>query len=188
MAEIDASPAPPASGWRRAAPWVAAVVLAVVCALVAAALPHVHGVSARARAAQGTGAQVALPVNYQKAVLAAGTEAVNLLTYSRKNFAADWNRALAGATGGLRSDHAKQRAQTLSTMTKNKVDWRADLQQKAFESADEKGNVLVLITINGYLVSDSGQRSSVAPQRLELTMVEQGGKWLASDLSAVGIQ
>ena len=173
----------------RARPWVAAVVLAVVCALIAAVLPHVHGVSARARdAADRSAGQLALPTNYQKAVIAAGTEAVNLLTYSRKSFAADWNRSLAGTTGALRSDHVKQRAQILNNMTTNKVDWRADLQQKAFESADEKGNVLVLITINGYVVNDQGQRSAAAPQRLELTMVQSGGKWLATNLASVGIQ
>jgi hypothetical protein len=189
MADTDAPPAPASGARRRWAPWVSAAALAVLCALIAAVLPHVHGVSARARSAAAASAgQLALPDKDQAAVIAAGTEAVNLLTYSRKTFSADWTRALNGSTGALRSDHTKQRSQILGNMTTNKVDWRATLEQKALESVDEKGTVLVLVTVNGYLVNDNGQRTTPTPQRLELSMVFSNGKWLASDLSSVGIQ
>ena len=47
--------------------------------------------------------------------------------------------------------------------------------------------MLVLITINGYAVNDQGAQRA-APQRLELTMVQSGGKWLATNLAMVGIQ
>lgn len=179
------APARTGSSVRRWLPWLTAGVLAVVVVLIAVTLPYVRGVSARAQDAAQT---VALPTDYQAAMQAAATEAANILTYSRKNFDADWNRALAGATGKLRTDQEAKRANTLDTMTKNKIDLKAKVQQFAFESADESGHVLVLVTVNGYTVSDAGTPSAETPQRLELTMVKSGGKWLASDLTMIGIQ
>src|SRR3954470_22059536 len=99
-----------AGSGRRWLPWLTALVLALVCVAIAVVLPHVHAVSVRARsAADAAAGQVALPTDDQKAVQAAATEAANLLTYSRTNFDADWNRALNGATGALKSDHSKRR-------------------------------------------------------------------------------
>ena len=48
--------------------------------------------------------------------------------------------------------------------------------------------MVVLVTVNGYQRNDQGATSAATPQRLELTMVEQGGKWLATNLSSIGIQ
>lgn len=181
------TPARPGGAFRRWLPWAVAAVLAALVVLMAIALPHVRAVSNQARDAADVGKSVALPTDYQAAVQAAATEAANILTYSRKDFDADWNRALAGSTGNLRKDQEAKRSDTLNAMTKNKIDLKAEVEQSAFESADG-GQVLALVTVNGYTVNDSGVRSAETPQRLELTMVQSGGKWLASDLTMIAIQ
>lgn len=188
----------PASGRRRWLPWLVAGLLALLCGAIIGVLPYVHGVTNRAdagaaaaRAAKSSGAPatvVALPTDYQAAVQAAATEAANILTYSRKNFDADWNRSLAGATGNLKKDHEADKATTQKQLNSQQVDLKATVQVSAFETADDSGSVLALVTVEGYTVNDQGERSAQTPQRLELTMVKSGNKWLASDLTMIGIQ
>jgi hypothetical protein len=179
----------PAGAKKRWLPWVVAGVLALVCGAIIAVLPYVRGVSNRADAASGAARHdVVLPVDDQAAVQAAATEAANVLTYSRKNFDADWNRSLAGATGKLRSDHAADKATTQERLTTQKIDLVATVEHSAFEGTDDSGNILVLVTVNGVAVNDQGERSAQTPHRLELTMVKSGDKWLASDLTMIGIQ
>jgi hypothetical protein len=168
---------------------VVAGALALLCGAVIAVLPYVRGVSNRVDAASAAAKDtVTLPVDYQAAVQAGATEAANVLTYSRKNFDADWNRSLAGTTGKLRHDHEADKATTEQRLTSQKVDLTATVQHSAFESTDDNGDVLVLVTVTGVAVNDQGERSAQTPQRLELTMVKSGGKWLASDLTMIGIQ
>jgi flagellar basal body rod protein FlgG len=46
----------------------------------------------------------------------------------------------------------------------------------------------VLVTVNGSRVVDKVTNPITTPQRFQLTMVNSGGKWLASDLLSVGVQ
>ena len=111
------TPGAPARAARPAwLPWVAAGVLAVVVAGLIVVLAHVMSVRRHADArASAAGDALALPADYQRAVIAAGTEAANLLTYSRANFDADWQRSLDGATGNLLKDHMAQKDDALRT-------------------------------------------------------------------------
>jgi hypothetical protein len=167
------------------APWVVAGGLILLVAVITIAL--VHTISVRHDNDKNVGERASATQSQQEAVQVAATEAANLITYTRKAFSADFSRALNGATGGLKSDLVKQKANTLSAMTKGKFDLKASVVESAFES-ESGGKVLVLVTLNGKHVLDSGAADTAAPQRLELTMVKSGGKWLASNLSSVGIQ
>jgi hypothetical protein len=167
------------------APWILASVLAVLVVVLALALVRVLAVR---HDSDRSGVGWAAPTTAdQQAVTAGATEAANILSFTRKNFGRDFDRALAGATGKLRSDLAAKRTLTLSQMTRGKFDLKADVVRSAFESEDG-GAVLLLVTVNGSRVGDTGQASVPSTQRLELTMVRQGGKWLASNLLSVGIQ
>ena len=173
-------------GWL---PWVVAGVLAVVVAALIVALAHVMDVRKHADArADAAGNAVSIPVTTRRRSTLPATEAANLLTYSRANFDADWQRSLDGATGDLLKDHKDQKDDALKNITAKKIDLTAKVQQKAFVSADENDTVVVLVTVNGYIKNDKGATSSAIPQRLELTMVRQGDDWLASNLTSVGIQ
>jgi hypothetical protein len=165
-------------------PWVVAGVLVLLVALLTLLL--VHTISVGRDNDRNAGSRFAPTSDQQQAVQAGATEAANLLTFSRKKFQADFARALNGATGNLKKDLAARKATTLSAMTKGKFDLTAKVVESAFEN-EQSGKVQLLVTINGANVNDSGQTSAAAPQRLELTMVHSGGKWLASNLSSVGI-
>jgi hypothetical protein len=170
---------------RGTAPWVVAGVLVLLVAGLTILL--VHTVSVRHNNDRDAGARYAPTSDQLDAVQLGATEAANLTTFTRKSFDADFTRALDGATGNLKKDLTGQKANTLSAMTKGKFDLKASVVESAFESEDG-GKVLVLVTLNGKHVFDSGQADAAAPQRLELTMVRSGGKWLATNLSSVGIQ
>jgi len=121
------------------------------------------------------------------AMNAAGTEMVNLLTFSRAHFDDDFQRALDGATGALRKDVVGKRAVTLKAITDGKFDLSARLTHKALsDEVNAKGThgYVVLVTINGY--------RSTAPtvpiqQSLAVTEINVSGKWLASDVTMIGV-
>ncbi len=120
---------------------------------------------------------------------AAATEAVNVITFSRKTFDADFARALDGTTGALKSDLTGKKALTLSTMTSGKFDLKGTVGASAYVGpADPGKGVYVLVTVNGFQVADAANASTNSVQRFEMTMVKVGKSWLASNLNSVGIQ
>ncbi|WP_375480846.1 hypothetical protein [uncultured Jatrophihabitans sp.] len=121
----------------------------------------------------------------KQAVVAAGTEAANLLSFRRATFDADYQRALDGATGSLRSDVASKKALTKKSLTTGKFDLGATVTHQALEGPIEKGGngYLVLVTVNAYR---STTTTAPVSQDLEITMVETAGKWLASDVQSIG--
>jgi hypothetical protein len=122
-----------------------------------------------------------------EAMNAAGTEMVNLLTFSRAHFEDDFQRALDGATGSLRADVEGKKADTLKAITDGKFDLSARLTHKALSDAfDSKGQhgYVILVTVNGYR---STAPQSPIQQNLAVTEVLVNGKWLASDVSNIGI-
>ena len=121
------------------------------------------------------------------AMSAASTDAVNILTYSRSNFAADYERALDGTTGGLRSDLDKERTPTLNKMTTGKFDLKATLSDTGLEGGTAAAGYQVLVVVSGFTVDDTGKASAALVNRLELTMVDVSGKWLANNLKSVSL-
>jgi hypothetical protein len=166
------------------APWVVAGVLVLVVAVLTVLLVHTYSV--RDDNNRNAGLQNGPTSDQQAAVQAAASEAANLTTFSRKNFTADFARALNGATGALKSDVTKNKTKTLQAMTQGKFDLVSKVVVSAFESATAN-QVLVLVTLNGTHKFDTGQTSIASPQRLELTMVRSGTAWLAKDLFKVGL-
>jgi Mce-associated membrane protein len=172
---------------RSRAPWIVAGGLGVLVALLVLVLVHVHAVSDNHAKDGGSG--YGLTADQEQAVTAASTEAVNVVTFSRKTFNADFARALNGATGSLKSDLAKEKSLTLNTMTSGKYDLKGTVGSSAYAGTTDNGKgLLVLVTVNGFKVSDSAGEGSATVQRLELTMVKSGNKWLADDLTATGIE
>ena len=169
-------------------PWIIAACLAVLVAVLAVGFVHVHAAS-RNHARDPFGGGYGLTAAQQSAVTAAATEAANIVTYSRKTFDSDYQRALNGATGSLKSDMEGKKAQALSAMTSGKYDLKGTIAASAYAgtTADGKG-ILVLVTINGFTVADTTSQSQSSVQRLVLTMVQSGTSWLAGDLNSSGFQ
>jgi hypothetical protein len=165
-------------------PWITAGVLGVIAVVLAVLLlavirPDRHRHESAAKKLGLTSAE-------QQAVDAGAQQVLNLLTYSRKTFDADFARTLAGSTGGLRSDLDKQKPTLLSEITKNKFDLEGTVKNSAFEERDG-ANYLVLVSADGYVLPDGGTKTLKSTARFELTMAKVSGKWLASNLRSVGL-
>jgi Mce-associated membrane protein len=154
-----------------------AIALAAVVAFVVH--PERNRLQAEARA-------VGLSPTAQQAVDAGTQEVVNLLTYSRKTFDADYARTLAGTSGALNADLTKQKATLLQQMTQGKFDLQGSVTSSAFEQTSGS-NTLILVSAEGYKLPDGGQRTLASTARFEITMTRVGGKWLATNLQSVGL-
>jgi hypothetical protein len=161
-------------------PWVVAGVLALVAA-ARAVLAFGYLPGARHHREQTAG-NSALTSDEQAAITAARIETTNLLSYSRKSFDADWNRALAGAGGQLKSDLVQDKQTTLDQLTKGKFDVTATVTDAAIAGGDGKHGIQVLVVASGHRSNDP---ASAVPSRIELTMTRIGGRWLATDLQGV---
>ncbi|PZS34114.1 MAG: hypothetical protein DLM58_06300 [Pseudonocardiales bacterium] len=161
------------------APWITAGVLGVLAIVLAVALT-VFIVPNRGDSPG------ALSGSEKQAVTAARQELINILTYSRKTFEADYTRTLGGATGPLKDDLAKKKTLTLQTLTKSKFDLKGTVSAAAFEQ--RVGNTtVVLLSATGYTVGDNGVPVPKSIDRFELTMTKVNGKWLVSDFRNVGL-
>ena len=167
------------------ASWIAAAVAVLVAAALAVVLFAVV-YPARQRA-HDTAGERALSSAERAAMRAASVQMVNLLSYTRKSFDADFARALAGTTGALHDDLAKDKANTLAQLNQNKFDTKGKVTDVALESGSAGKGFLVLVVAEGYKVDDTGQTGVGLPQRVELTMIDKGGKWLAADLKGLSL-
>jgi hypothetical protein len=178
---------------RRAslAPWLTAAVAGVVLiALLVTYFVFLRPDKAdadRRREAARTAVVGDLDAQENQAVNAAATEMLNLVSFRRAHYAADFQRALNGVTGSLRTDVQKNKADTLSAMTKGKFDLTGKVTHKALEgpvtSGKNKGYV-VLVTVNGFR---STSTASPVQQNLEVTVIRVKDKWLASDVRNIGV-
>jgi hypothetical protein len=170
----------PDSRRASAAPWITAAVAGVV--LIALLVAYFVALRPDQDKVDGdlNGTEVS-------AVNAAAVEMVNLLSFRRAHFEADYQRALSGATGSLRSDVQSNKAATQSTMTKGKFDLIGKVTHKALEgpaAAGKTNSYVVLVTVNGYRSTSMDQP---VQQSLEVTVVRSKGKWLASDVTNIGV-
>ena len=164
---------------RSIAPWITAAVLGVLAIALSLAL-FVFILPNRGNSPGE------LNSTEKGAVTAAKQELINVLTYSRKTFDADYTRALNGATGGLRDDLSKKKALTLQALTAGKFDLKGKVTAAAFEQQAD-GKTVVLLSATGYTVGADGVPVPKSIDRFELTMVKIKGKWLMSDFRNVGL-
>jgi hypothetical protein len=167
------------------APWVAGAGAAVIAIVLAVALVVFHLPSRHSRVRAPVAG--ALGASEQQAMQAASQEVVNLLTYTRATFNADFERALNGMSGSLQADQAKAKAATLAAMNKGKFDLKGQVTQTAFEQDAGKNTVLILVSATGYQVPASGTPTPTTYARFEITMTDIKGAWLATNLSSVGL-
>jgi hypothetical protein len=162
------------------APWIVSAVAGAV--LIATLI--VYFVALRPAEGKVVGA---LTDQEQAAVNAAAQEATNVLSYTRAHFATDFQRALDGATGAMRTDLSGKKSAILDSITKGKFDLAADVTHKALEGPTGSGKskgYLVLVTLNGYR---STAKDQPTPSDLEVTVVRSGGKWLVSQITSIGV-
>lgn len=165
------------------APWIVAAVAAVVLAALLVVFFAVLQPD-RDRVVGGLTGQE------KDVVASAGTEAANVLSYRRAHFAADFQRALDGATGALKTDLRSQRAATLNAITQGKFDLSARVDRAALAGRPDSGSsgsansYLVLVSLNGFQSTAPGV---AVPSHLEVTVEKVGGKWLVSGIKSIGV-
>lgn len=164
---------------RSTAPWITAGVLGVLAVALAVALA-VLIVPNRGKLPGG------LSSSEKRAVTAASLELRNVLTLSRKTFAADSARALSGSSGKFRKDLPDVLNRFRKSMTAGKFDLKGEVGEAAFEQHSGNSTV-VLLTGAGYTVGADGIPVLKTRDRFELTMTNVKGKWLASDFQNVGL-
>jgi hypothetical protein len=166
------------------APWLAAAILGAAAILLGGLFVFViHPAHDRNASAPKP---VGLTAAEQQSVDAGAKQVVNILTHSRKSFAADYARTVSGAAGALRADLVKKQAALLAQMTKGKYDLQGSVTNSAFEEVSGNSS-LILVLAAGYKLPDRGQRTLILTTRFELTMTKVDGKWLASDLQSIGL-
>lgn len=169
-----------------ATPWIVAGVLgALAIALGAVVLFVIHPDHNHKR---GLSHKTGLTSVEQQAVDAASQQALNLTTYSRANFEADYKRTVDGTTGKLRSDlsDASKKALLLAQMNSGKFDLQGQVSKAAFESAAD-GKYSVLVYVQGFQLLPDNKKSAPIANRFLLTMEKVNNRWLATDLLAVNL-
>jgi hypothetical protein len=168
------------------APWIVAGALgAVAIALAAVVIFVIHpDRSDKHRLSQKTG----LTSTQQQAVDAATQQAINLTTYARATFEADYKRTVDGATGNLAKDlnDATKKTKLLEQMNAGKFDLQGTVSKAAYET-EADGKYSVLVYVQGFQLLADGKKSAPIANRFLLTMQRVKGKWLASDLLAVNL-
>lgn len=160
-------------------PWITAAVLGVLAIGLAVALT-VFIIPNRGKTPG------ALSSTEKSAVTAAKQELINVLTYSRKTFDADYARALSGAAGKLHDDLAAKKALTLKALNAGKFDLKGQVTEAAFEQRNGTSTV-VLLSATGYTVGADHTPVPKSSDRFELTMTDVKGNWLMTDFQNVGL-
>jgi len=132
-------------------------------------------------------ADAGLTAREQAAVDAASREMINLQSFRLAHFDADFARASSGLTGDIANAFTSKKAALLDGLSKSKQDTAASVTQAGFEQGKGGTTALVLMTMNQYRVDAKGKKSLFGSGRFEVTVSNVGGKWLASNVTSVGL-
>jgi Mce-associated membrane protein len=156
----------------------AAVLVALVITAVLLGLRDHHRRTATSSPA-GTAAE-------QAVLSAARSEAVALTTLSYNSAAADLNRILAGATGKLRTQFEKEKAQLPTILARTKSVSHGTVLSSGLISLDgARAQALAAVDarVSG---TDTGRTGVIKHYRMVITLQQVGSKWLASDVAFAG--
>jgi Mce-associated membrane protein len=176
----DAPKSAPVPAWRAGLPFLVTSSV-IVASLVVTALAF--GLHNRARHRD----TLPTPTAAQAAALAAArSEAVAMTTIGYQTAASDVNRILAGATGQLRTQFEKERADLPASLAQHKSNSRGNLLSAGLESltpTNAKALVAVDATVTG---SDTGPSGVVTYYRMLMTLENVSGRWLVSNVAFAG--
>lgn len=160
-------------------------VLLVLSALVAVLLVAA-AVLAGLRLTHRSSGAAGLSSAEQAAVSAARQQTINLQTYRRKSFDADFAAALAGLTPAKATQWQATKATLKTKLTQLKQDAGATVSGAGLVSFDGKSAVVVVAS-DTLRVDATGKPSTAAQNRSLVTMKLIGGKWLMDDLQSVSV-
>jgi hypothetical protein len=118
------------------------------------------------------------------AVTAGAREVVNLLSYTRASFDADYNRALDGLTGPLRTQQEQRRAGLEQSMNQTQTDYAGQVRSVGVESASGT-SVLLLVCATGYAEQARSAHPVSGTERFEVGVQYVGRRWLVNEYLAL---
>jgi Mce-associated membrane protein len=122
----------------------------------------------------------------QAAVNAARQETINLQTYRRASFDADFAAALAGLTPAKATQWQANKATLKSKLSELKQDAGATVSGAGLVSFDGRSAV-VMVASDTLRVDAAGKSSTAAQNRSQVSMKLIDGKWLMDDLQSVSV-
>jgi len=167
---------------RRTVPgWLPTLLAVLVVALVAAA-----SVLAWQRLGNRHSGARQLTAAENAAVSAARQESINIQTYRRASFDADFQAALDGLTTPKRTQWQANKAALMSQLTGQKIDTAATVAGAGLVSFT-KDSAVVVVASDSQKVDSTGKTTTIARNRFQITMKLVGGKWLMDDLASVSV-
>jgi hypothetical protein len=154
--------------------------------LLAAALLVAAGVLVALRSSQHRNGAAGLSSAEQAAVDAARQQTINLQTYRRASFDADFAAALAGLTPAKATQWQANKATLKTKLTQLKQDASATVSGAGLVSFDGKSAVVVVAS-DTLRIDATGKSSTAAQNRSQVTMKLINGKWLMDDLQSVSV-
>jgi hypothetical protein len=118
------------------------------------------------------------------AVTAGAREVVNLLSYARATFDADFARAIDGLTGPLRTQQVQQRAGLEQSMNQSQTDYAGVVRSVGVEGASGS-SVLLLVCATGYSLQPGSAAPKSGTERFEVGVENVKGHWLVSEYLAL---
>jgi len=122
----------------------------------------------------------------QAAVNAAKQETINLQTYRRKSFDADFAAALSGLTPAKATQWQANKATLKTKLTQLKQDAGATVSGAGLVSFDGK-SALVMVASDTLRIDAAGKSTTAAQNRSQVSMKLIGGRWLMDDLQSVSV-
>jgi Mce-associated membrane protein len=123
--------------------------------------------------------------------MAARQEAVNLTTISYTSAAADLDRIVAGATGGLRQQFEGQRAQFPAVLARDKSVSRGRVLSAGLISLSDDNDTARVAVATDATVSTTGggvtAQSVLKHYRMVMKLELIGGRWLVSAVAFAGV-
>jgi hypothetical protein len=167
---------------RQAVPRWSVWLLAGLAVLLLAA----SGVIATVRVGHRHSGAAQLTSAENAAVSAARQEVINIQTYRRKSFDADFQAALDGLTPTKQVQWQADKASLKSQLTSQKIDSAATVSGAGLVSFDGNSAV-VAVASDTQRVDATGKATTIARNRFQISMKLMHGRWLMDDLESVSL-
>jgi Mce-associated membrane protein len=183
-AEPSAAPLPPAGEGSSRPRWLYVVggglaVIALVAAVVAGVL------AVRLADADPNDPPDPLSKTRSDALAAARSHAQEILSYDHRTLDADFAKAEAALTGKFKRDYTRTTSTVVRPSAEQyKVVVKADVTAASVVRADDH-RVVTLLFVDQTTTSTRLEGPKVDLNRVRMTLVEQDGKWLVSELDAL---
>lgn len=156
----------------RALPWILAAALIAGSAVVAVLGHRLHQENLQQQ-------------RDQQVLAAARQEALNFISLDYRHFDQDSKNVLAGATGDFKQQFSDESATLQSVVTANRAVSSGQVLQAGVVTSGA-ASARVLVVADSTVVNTAAPSGQVRNYRLQMDLVEQGGRWLTSGIEFVG--